>query len=133
MSNWMSFNANPNSKRVGDCTVRAISRVLDQDWYDTYLGLCVQGYEMADMPSANHVWGAYLKRRGFVRESIPDSCPDCYTVSMFCEDHPRGRYILALYGHVIAVVDGEYFDTWDSGDEIPLYYWKREIGGREEK
>ena len=24
------------------------------------------------------------------------------------------------------VVDGNYLDTWDSGDETPLYYFKKE-------
>ena len=21
---------------------------------------------------------------------------------------------------------GDYFDTWDSGQEVPIYYWKKE-------
>ena len=50
---------------------------------------------------------------------------DC-TVSDFAEDHPKGTYILALSGHVVCVKDGDYIDTWDSGNEIPLYYWQQE-------
>lgn len=37
-----------------------------------------------------------------------------------------GTYILALSGHVVTVVDGDWYDTWDSGGEIPIYYWVRE-------
>jgi hypothetical protein len=77
------------------------------------------------MPSANHVWGKYLRNKGFERKVIPDSCPDCYTVKDFCDDHPKGTYILAISGHVVTVIDGAYYDTWDSGDEIPIYYWQR--------
>ena len=80
---------------------------------------------MLDMPSANAVWGSYLRKKGFVREIIPNTCPDCYTVEDFCRDNPKGTYILALSGHVVAVIDGKYYDTWDSGDEIPIYYWYR--------
>lgn len=36
-----------------------------------------------------------------------------------------GRYLLALDQHVVAVVDGDYYDTWDSGNEIPIYYWMK--------
>lgn len=122
---WIKYNPNPANRRVGDCTVRAISKVTEQDWEQTYSGMSIQGFLLFDMPSANHVWGAYLKSKGFARHIIPDDCPDCYTVSDFCNDHPEGTYLLALTAHVVAVVDGDYYDTWDSGDEVPLYYWSR--------
>ena len=80
---------------------------------------------MYDMPSANAVWGAYLRRKGFVRNIVPDDLSDFYAVSDFCRDNPDGVYILALSEHVVAVDNGNYYDTWDSGDEIPVYYWKR--------
>ena len=80
---------------------------------------------MADMPSANAVWGAYLSRRGFKRGIVSESCPVCYTVADFAAEHPHGVYVLALGSHVVTVVDGNYFDTWDSGQEIPLYFWER--------
>lgn len=121
----MSYNANPIHGRVGDCTVRAISKALDQDWYDTYIGLCLYGFMLCDMPSANSVWGAYLKSKGFHRSIIPDDYVYGYTVNDFCKDNPEGRFILSLDGHVIAVVDGKFYDTWDSGNEVPLYYWNK--------
>lgn len=125
MAEWINYNANPIHKRVGDCTVRAISKALGQSWEQTYTELALQGMILSDMPSANHVWGAYLKQKGYERKLVPDSCPDCYTVSDFCEDYPNGIYILAISGHVVTVIDGRYYDTWDSGSEIPIYFWKR--------
>ncbi len=122
---WIKYNANPAGKRVGDCTVRAISKATDQEWEAAYSALAVEGFLLYDMPSANHVWGAYLRRKGFRRNIIPDTCPDCYTVEDFCRDNPKGVYILALPSHVIAVIDGDYYDTWDSGGEVPIYFWER--------
>lgn len=81
---------------------------------------------MYDMPSSNRVWGAFLNNNGYSKHVIPNTCPDCYSVKEFCYDHPVGRYLLALDGHVVAVVDGCYYDTWDSGNEIPLFYWRKE-------
>jgi hypothetical protein len=78
------------------------------------------------MMSANHVWGAYLRRNGWRRRLIPDDAPDDYTVADFAADHPRGTYILALDGHIVTVRDGDWYDTWDSGAEIPIYYWTKE-------
>lgn len=119
------FNPNPQNLRVGDCTVRALSRATGQNWEETYTSLCLQGFCMGDMPSANHVWGAYLSERGFKREALPNECPNCYTVAEFCRDHPSGTYVLALSGHVVCVVDGDWWDTWDSANEVVLYAWER--------
>ena len=114
------------NKRVGDCAVRALSKALNQPWELTYVGLCLEGFIRCDMPSANNVWGAYLKSKGFKRNIIPTECPDCYTVRDFCKEHPKGTFILALSTHVVAVINGDYYDTWDSGDETPIYYWFKE-------
>lgn len=57
---------------------------------------------------------------------MPDNCPDCYTVADFASEHPRGLYVLAIGGHVVTVRDGEWMDSWDSGNEVPAYYWSKE-------
>lgn len=118
-------NINPYGKSVGDCTIRAISLALDQSWDKTYFDLCLQGYKMGDMPSANNVWGAYLRSKGFKRSAIPDFLPENYSVRDFCAETPKGIFVLACSGHVVAVIDGKYHDTWDSGDKVPIYYWER--------
>lgn len=121
---YKNFNANPKLKRASDCTVRAISKVVNRPWEEIYIELCGEGLLCYDMPTANHVWGSYLVKKGFERKSAP-SCPNCYTVSQFCDEHHIGSYVLALQGHVVAAIDGDYFDTWDSGDEVVLYHWER--------
>lgn len=125
---YANYNPNPKAARVGDCVIRAVSKVLNQEWERTYIMLAIYGFMLADLPSANHVWGRYLKDNGFRRSLIPDKCPACYTVKDFCEEHQKGVYLLALNGHVVAVVDGCYFDSWDSGDEVPVYFWEKEKG-----
>lgn len=120
------YNANPAQLNVGDCTVRAISKATGESWDKTFIWLCVYGFDLKDMQDANRVWGKYLKDIGFRRIEIPDTCPDCYTVKHFCRDFSKGTYILALASHVIAVIDGDYFDTWDSGNELPIYVWRKD-------
>lgn len=115
------YNPNPARRSVGDCTVRAISKALGQGWETAYAGLALEGFKRRDMPSANAVWGAYLRGKGFTRRVLPEDC----TVADFAAENPRGTYILALERHVVCVQDGDWYDTWDSGGEIPLYYWER--------
>ena len=119
-------NPNPRNKLVGDCVIRAISIVSNYDWDDIFLDLMITCYNLKDIPSSNQAWSHYLHERGYVREIIRDTCPDCYTIANFADDHPHGKYIVHTGTHVVAVIDGEYYDTWDSGNEIPVYYWKKE-------
>lgn len=113
--------------------VRAISFATGQSWDATYWDLCDKGFLRAEMPSWNSSWWDLLKDKGFKRHIIPDSCPECYTVEDFCKDHPQGTYILFIpyssesTGHVVAVQSGSVYDTWDSTQQIPLAYWKKEV------
>lgn len=122
---FKNYNPNPYNNLVIDCTVRAISKAIGQSWDETYIGLAVEGYVIKDMSNSNRVWGSYVKRLGFKKFSLPNTCPDCYTVKQFCVDYPRGTFLLATGNHVVTVVDGDYYDTWDSGDEIPVYFWTK--------
>ncbi len=124
---FIEYNPNPSNKRVGDCAVRAISKATGLNWVDTYINLCSEGLIFRDMPNANYVWGMYLKKNGFEEKNLSSVCPNCTTVRRFSKEHKRGRYVLACQNHVVASVDGDYFDTWDSGDEIVIYYYEKEI------
>jgi len=35
---FIYYNPNPERKLVGDCVIRAISKVTNQTWEDTYYG-----------------------------------------------------------------------------------------------
>ena len=71
------------------------------------------------------MWDSYLIDNGFVRKVIPDTCPNCYTVADFCYDNPDGEYILAMGNHTVAVIDGSFYDSWNSSNEAVIYYYER--------
>ena len=109
---FIKENLNPLNKNVGDCVIRAISKLLNQSWGRTYLELAVYGYAMADHQNADEVW-------------LPVDCPNCMTVREFSEKYKDGRYLLFVGEHVVAVINGAYYDTWDSGDRVVIYLYKR--------
>ena len=119
------YNPNPVGRKVGDCAVRAISKALGIDWETAFILITVNAYRMGDMPSSDSVWGSVLRENGFYKQVIPDYCPDCYTVEDFCYDHPKGIFVLGFGGHVATVIDSILYDSWDSSNEIPTYYWYR--------
>ena len=122
---FVQSNINPDGLRVGDCTVRAIAEALGQSWEQTYIDLALQGLIMKDMPSADHVWGEYLRSKGFRSHLVPEGKYGPITVEEFAARHPMGTYILAISGHVVCVKDGDWLDSWDSGNEIPIYFWMK--------
>lgn len=121
---WVKVNPNPRKKEVGDCVVRAIAVANGMRWMDVYDDLYRVGRSECDMMSSNTVWGLYLYQRGFEPFLLPDACPGCVTVREFTRLYPRGRYIIGTGDHAVAVIGGDYFDSWDSGDTVPSYFWK---------
>ena len=125
MNRWIPYNPNPLNRRVGDCAVRACCKASGRTWDEVFDSLAEIAFEMKDVISANAVWGEYLKRCGFVRRDVECYAPERCDVIDFCRNHPHGIYVLGMDGHVVAVEDGFYFDSWDSGEKHPLNYWAR--------
>jgi len=120
-------NNNPMKKRNGDCVIQAISTALDKPWEEVYLGLAETGLLIYSLPNNNDTWDLYLRNHGFSRHSVPNTCPDCYTVFDFCKDHPFGTYILGTGSHAVCVIDGCAYDTFNSLNEIVIVYYKKEV------
>lgn len=124
---YVEYNPNPASlKIVGDCAIRALAKALNVDWEKAYLMLCSNGFAMGDLPNSNVVIASVLRQNGFKRVDMVNGCPECISVKEFAEGHPKGTYVLGTGSHLVTVVDGNYYDAWDSGDEIPAYAWRKE-------
>ena len=121
---FIEYNPNPRGIHTGDCVIRAICKALDKEWEKVYMELTVKGLEKAMWGDTNAVWEKYLKENEFEMHVLQDTCPDCYTIADFADDHPTGTFIVATGTHVVCVQDGNYFDTWDSGSQIPSYYFE---------
>lgn len=104
---FRKYNHNPEGILVGDSVIRALSVALNQTLDDS---------------ARTSDWRKYLQSHGWTREGVTNGH---YSVDGFCRDHPDGRYVVATGTHAIAVVDGDYLDTWDSGDEVLTHYWRK--------
>lgn len=123
---WVEYLNNPVGRRVGDCAVRAVAKALDMGWEAAYIALTINGLAMGDVMNGNSVIGATLRQHGFRKYNIPNTCPDCYTIEQFAEDHPSGTFVVGTGSHVVCIKNGSYFDAWDSGKETVAYVWYRE-------
>jgi hypothetical protein len=52
---YVYYNPNPAGKMVGDCVIRAISKVENKSWEDVFVELMTTAYSLSDMPSSNYV------------------------------------------------------------------------------
>ena len=111
-------------RQTGDCVIRAIAIATDQSWRRVYRQLCDLGEKHADLPNSNMIWGMYLRERGARQFLLPESCPDCITVQAFCERYPEGIYVIGTGDHAVACIDGDYYDSFDSGILTPTYFWR---------
>lgn len=119
---YIHFNGNPCGISTGDCVIRAISIATGMSRHKVYAGLCLQGYPCTEWGNINSVWADYMKEIGFNQYMINER----QTVADFSRDHPNGSYVLGTGTHAVAVVDGNIIDSWDSSNEIPIYYFTKE-------
>lgn len=128
---WVYYQ--PNDKdlkdKVGDCQVRALSKALGLTWleaFDLTIPICreMQTYTIFDgdrtktmraMQTLGFEYTGVSNKRGTKRP----------TVKEFAKNHSIGTYILKVANHVVAVVDGKYYDTWDSGSCSLYGYYKK--------
>ena len=120
---YIYHNANPSGKNTGDCVIRAISTITGLPWRQGHWNLAMISNDEYQMMDDNVVWHEYLVRLGF--KIKPVNWP-CAQIRQFCRCFPGGRYILGTGKYVVAVIDGNYYDTWDSGNEYAVFYWKLE-------
>lgn len=122
---YQHYEPNPIRTGAGDCVIRAICKAENKDWGTIYMDLSVEGMSLGELPNANMVWDSYLRRKGYKRYAIPNTCPDCYTVEQFAADYPVGTYILGTGTHAVTVRNGILYDSYDSSGKTPLYYYRK--------
>ena len=122
---WIYANPNPCRQEEPDCVVRAIAIATDQSWKKVHRDLCQLSCEKCTMPSVNWLWGLYLNRKGFQKFLLPDECPACVTVKDFARMYPEGTYVVGTGTHAVAVINGNWYDAWNSADETLTFFYER--------
>lgn len=120
---YIYYDADPSGSPTGDCVIRAIATITRRPWRDIHWDLAILSNQRCKMMDDNVIWHEYLKNLGFKIYAIQDPC---MRIKDFCNSHPYGEYILGTGRHVVAVIDGDYYDAWDSGNEFPVFYWRKE-------
>lgn len=121
--------------KAGDCQIRAFCKVLNMSWveaFDLTTPICreLQTYTIFDGDLQKTK--AAMKKLGFEYTGISNKKGSKRpTVDSFAKDHPEGSFIVTVANHVVAVVDGKYYDTWDSGYKSLYGYFEKVMDPQE--
>ena len=121
---WIYANPNPLNKQVPDCVIRAVCIALNKPWLEVFDELTLVARYEFSVTCDDNIWGRYLFEHGFEPFVLPSVCPKCVTINEFTKMYPDGIYIIGTGSHAVAVINGDYYDIWDSGNEIATYFWK---------
>ena len=124
---YIDFNPNSLGLITDDCAVRAVAKALDVSWDMAYMMLAMNGMKMGFLMNHNAVIASVLRSNGFRRATIPNTCPDCFTIKDFAELNPNGVFVLGTGSHVVTVDGGDVYDAWNSLSEIPVYVWYENV------
>lgn len=121
---WIYANPNPEQKQVPDCVIRAICIALNKPWLEVSDELYSFARREYSVTCDDNIWGHYLYSLGFEPFLLPLSCPRCTTINEFTKMYSYGVYIIGTGKHAVAIINGNYYDSWDSGNEIPSFFWR---------
>lgn len=120
----------PNKKDLkdeyGDCVIRALTKALDMTWVEIFDEMQPLSREMQVPFNCKPCYQPYILSKGFTYCGISNKKGSKRpTVAQFAKNHPQGTYILRLAHHLVAVKNGQYFDTWDCGAKSLYGYWQK--------
>lgn len=123
-SKWVEYQPNPQNYTTGDCTIRAYTKTENMSWEDAYDMASNAGMEVAALPDDPKVVEKMLTEKlGYTKYKYTKD--ERCTLNEFAIAHPFGTYICKMRRHVVAVVDGFYYDSWDSGKKKVTEYYEK--------
>lgn len=126
---FQEYNANPLSRRTGDCVIRAIAAARDVPWEQVFSDLCRLGLKEKRMPNDKLLYPKYLSELGWHKQKQPRK-PDgkkltgrefCFLLSRLGIREPVIAHI--GQGHIVCIREGRILDTWDCSQRCIGNFW----------
>ena len=112
------YNANALGKFHNDCVIRSISLAEGKTWDETY-------EELSKIAQHN---GILLDDVNFVEPYLDSKydrvCFDGKYVGEFADEHPEGKYLITMNGHICCCLEGTIFDTFDPRGRLMWCAWR---------
>lgn len=120
----------PNSKDIkdeyGDCVIRALTKVYNMKWIEVFDEIVKISRKMQVPFNCKPCYDKYIMdvKKSEYKDISNGKGTKRHIVDIFAKEHREGKYILRIEHHIVAVVDGKYYDTWDCGRKSLYGQWK---------
>lgn len=123
---WIEYNPNPaNNSKANDCTIRAYCAAENLEWDEAYDIACECGKELSYMPNdKTAVKHVAEDKFGYTRHKLSKE-ERGMTVNDFAIKYNEGTFLVEVASHLVAVINGEYYDSWDSGKKKIRGYFSK--------
>lgn len=122
---WKYFQSSKKRKRSSDCSIRALMVAEKMTWEQSFDYLCKFARKVQDMPNETRVLSKAIESFGYKPQKIEMVNHRKPTVAEFGKEHPKGKYLIFTSGHVVCMINGNWYDTWDCGDCKVLKYFSK--------
>ena len=112
------YNKNVHGRFVNDCVIRAISVAECKTWDETYDELSNLAQKQGTLLDDSNFVDNYLNER------YVSIYPYARTVGEFCEEYPKGTYLVTMRGHITVIIDGVLYDIFDCLDREIWDVWR---------
>lgn len=117
---WKEYNPNPKERNIGDCTLRSYCAAFGISWdkaFDIASRVAKENSSMIQYVADKVLTEEFncIVDEKYNKKTVKGK--DRITVNEFAMSHPYGIYILHVRQHQVTVIDGVYWDSWDSGDK----------------
>lgn len=132
MSLFQFYNPNPKGKLVGDCVKRCLTKATGEDYMSIQRQLNAIHRELGTRTYQDkRVYKAFVERRDYRKISFPAKRGEPRTtVRDVAEMQARNADGLKDYNivcncahHLVCVSEGQYWDTWNSGNKCVYNAW----------
>lgn len=133
--NQIQYNANPYDKNEGDCTIRALSLAYDMQYNLVKSELRSIGNKLNRDFNGIEAIKAFIEKHKYKNfyNNEHDNDLSIGTVEDFANKNRHGTYIVYCSNstkqntsksfHLVAVINGDIYDTWDSSNYYVLGAW----------
>lgn len=132
---FVNYNANPQGRNEGDCTIRALSLAYNLSYANVKSDLISLGNKNKSKFNTFPTINAFMEKHRFKKYlNNEDGSINVSTVENFAKKYHHGNYVVRCSDrskqdmshafHLVAVIDGKIYDTWDSADYFVIDAWE---------
>lgn len=126
---FIKNNLNPKGHKTSDCTIRALACATGIGWDKAFIELANEAFRLKlGQCDIDVLESVLMNKYGFRKESCKvekgKSRPKVKDIAV---QHNGSIIIARVANYVVPCMNGNYIDTWDSGEAAVYRLWVKEL------